>query len=49
MGVQRKGGKKHRKHGRNLVQCARYRANNQREKNKERRARRILRGLAREA
>lgn len=34
--VVRKGGKKNRKHGRNKVSCARYRAENREAKNKAR-------------
>ena len=39
----RKGGR--RKKGRNLIKCARYRNENRREKNKERRAKRIAKGF----
>ncbi len=35
---EHKQGKKGRKHGRNMVKCARYRAGNRREKNKAKRA-----------
>lgn len=37
-GIARKKGKKNRKYGRNLIKCARYRAEGRREKNKARKA-----------
>lgn len=43
------GGAGARKHGRNDQKCARYRAENRREKNRDRRVRRIARNLAKAA
>ncbi len=40
----KKTGRKANKLGRNLKKCARYRSENRRDKNRDRRARRILKG-----
>lgn len=42
---KRRQGKKNRKHGRNLIKCEAYRRAHRRELNRDRRARRIIRGF----